>query len=136
LIGMDQRIGEIRGASWLAITSVAFDISVLELLWTLARGARIVLHAADDGTAVARMRAEGVTHLQCTPSWAWRLLADPVAAADPMASLAHLLVGGEAWPPALAAQLHARVGGRLHNMYGPTETTIWSSSDVVTDPTV
>ncbi len=66
-----------------------------------------------------------VTHLQCTPSLAEILLADPSDAAG-LARLRHLMVGGEALPVALAAELVDLVPGRLTNMYGPTETTIWS----------
>lgn len=78
----------------------------------------------------AQIRRHGVTHLQCTPSLARMLISDP----DGAASLGHvreMLVGGEALPPALAAQLCELVGGKLHNMYGPTETAIWSTTKSV-----
>jgi natural product biosynthesis luciferase-like monooxygenase protein/FkbM family methyltransferase len=68
----------------------------------------------------------GVTHLQCTPSAATALLADPQAPSA-LARLRLLMVGGEALPPALAERLASQVGGALLNMYGPTETTIWSA---------
>ena len=73
----------------------------------------------------------GITHLQCTPSMAAFL---PGTAA--LAQLDCLMVGGEAFPPDLAAEIRAGFKGRLLNMYGPTETTIWSSVaalDVVGD---
>ena len=63
-----------------------------------------------------------ITHLQCTPSMATFL---PGTAA--LAQLDCLMVGGEAFPPDLAAEIRAGLKGRLLNMYGPTETTIWSS---------
>ena len=63
-----------------------------------------------------------ITHLQCTPSMAAFL---PGTAA--LAQLDCLMVGGEAFPPDLAAEVRAGFKGRLLNMYGPTETTIWSS---------
>ena len=72
-----------------------------------------------------------ITHLQCTPSMAAFL---PGTAA--LAQLDCLMVGGEAFPPDLAAEVRAGFKGRLLNMYGPTETTIWSSVaalDVVGD---
>jgi natural product biosynthesis luciferase-like monooxygenase protein len=65
-----------------------------------------------------------ITHLQCTPSMA-TFLTGPGAAA--LAQLDCLMVGGEAFPPDLAADIRAGLKGRLLNMYGPTETTIWSS---------
>lgn len=71
-----------------------------------------------------------VTHLQCTPSMARLLLADDASHA-PFKQLAVMCVGGEALSPALAADIQQQLGGVLLNMYGPTETTIWSSVQVV-----
>ncbi|HWL42378.1 MAG TPA: MupA/Atu3671 family FMN-dependent luciferase-like monooxygenase [Ilumatobacter sp.] len=67
----------------------------------------------------------GVTHFQCTPSLASMLLASPRDRAA-LGSVGHMLVGGEALPQALAGELRELLPGRLTNMYGPTETTIWS----------
>jgi natural product biosynthesis luciferase-like monooxygenase protein len=80
---------------------------------------------SDYGTA-ALMRRHGVTHLQCTPSMA-RILALYPEAREGLSQLEILLIGGEAFPPALCRELRGLVGGRLLNMYGPTETTIWST---------
>jgi natural product biosynthesis luciferase-like monooxygenase protein len=66
--------------------------------------------------------AHAITHLQCTPSMAAFL---PGTSA--LAQLDCLMVGGEAFPPDLAAEIRQGLKGRLLNMYGPTETTIWSS---------
>ncbi len=68
--GMDRAIGCAPGV-WLAVTSFSFDISVLELLWTLARGFKVVVHG-DEGTATIadEITRHGVTHLQMTPSLA------------------------------------------------------------------
>jgi natural product biosynthesis luciferase-like monooxygenase protein len=81
----------------------------------------------------ALLARHAVTHLQCTPSMATMLLADPQAAAG-LAQLTQLLVGGEALPPPLARALRECVGGRVTNLYGPTETTVWSSADEVGEP--
>ncbi|TVP74820.1 MAG: LLM class flavin-dependent oxidoreductase, partial [Gemmatimonadales bacterium] len=80
-------------------------------------------------TAGEAIRRWGGTHMQCTPSMARLLLAE----ADPgLDRLRALLVGGEALPASLAATLREQLrGGRLHNMYGPTETTIWSATTPV-----
>lgn len=75
----------------------------------------------------ALMARHGVTHLQCTPSLAQMLLAEE-GARPALAQLRHMMIGGEAFPPALARELGALVGGTVSNMYGPTETTIWSAS--------
>ncbi|MGI9621309.1 MAG: MupA/Atu3671 family FMN-dependent luciferase-like monooxygenase, partial [Acidimicrobiales bacterium] len=73
----------------------------------------------------------GVTHLQCTPSEARILLADPQSRSA-LATLDKMLVGGEACPLSVAEDLFDAVGGDLINVYGPTETTIWSTSHQVT----
>jgi acyl carrier protein len=73
------------------------------------------------------MERHGVTHFQCTPSMAHMLVADEAARAQ-LAKLQRLMIGGEAFPPALARELHGLVGGAVMNMYGPTETTIWSTT--------
>ncbi|WP_078879884.1 non-ribosomal peptide synthetase [Kitasatospora purpeofusca] len=110
---------------WLGLTSLSFDISALELLLPLTTGGRLVL--APDGLAVdgpglrALVEREGVTHVQATPS-GWRVL----LGAGPLPSGLTGLVGGEALPLPLARQLRAGTD-RLFNVYGPTETTIWST---------
>jgi natural product biosynthesis luciferase-like monooxygenase protein/amino acid adenylation domain-containing protein len=76
----------------------------------------------------------GVTHLQCTPSLAAMLLQDSEAPAA-LGRLQKLLLGGEALPSNLAAQLQQVFHGQMLNLYGPTETTIWSTAHVVEDPT-
>jgi hypothetical protein len=68
----------------------------------------------------------GVTHLQCTPSLAQMLVDDPEAR-KALPGLTRMMVGGEAFPELLAQDLTALVGGQVMNMYGPTETTIWSA---------
>lgn len=68
-----------------------------------------------------------VTHFQCTPSMATMLVSDPVSK-NSLKQIKHMMVGGEAMPAPLASSLKASISGRLTNMYGPTETTIWSST--------
>jgi len=72
------------------------------------------------------IRRHGVTHLQCTPSLANLLVADSETRAA-LASLATLCIGGEAFPSALARELSAAGCREIWNLYGPTETTIWSA---------
>ncbi len=124
--GMDEVVGGGAGDVWLAITSVSFDISVLELVWTLTRGYSVVV-ADMDGAAWSRALPHRPTHLQCTPTHARMLLADAVGR-ELLAGLRHLVVGGEALNPAQAARLREVCPGRITSMYGPTETTIWSSA--------
>jgi natural product biosynthesis luciferase-like monooxygenase protein len=74
-----------------------------------------------------------ITHLQCTPSMASFIAADSEAATA-LGQLDAMMVGGEAFPPELAKSLHGPLKGTLLNMYGPTETTIWSSVAQLDDP--
>ncbi|MBF9029166.1 LLM class flavin-dependent oxidoreductase [Rhodobacterales bacterium HKCCE3408] len=108
---------------------------VLEHLPQIARLKDIV----EAGGGVSRkasvaeeIAARGITHLQCTPSQASMLVADGPGRAA-LGRLQAMMVGGEALPPDLADELREAVGGRLFNMYGPTETTIWSSVAELTD---
>lgn len=125
--GMDRAIGCARGV-WLAVTSVSFDISVLELFWTLTRGFTVVVHGDEGSATIADEIARyGVTHLQMTPSLARMLTLDARAYAA-LGSLKQILLGGEAVPAALIHHLRRIFTGEIHNMYGPTETTIWSTT--------
>ncbi|HYH82010.1 MAG TPA: amino acid adenylation domain-containing protein [Longimicrobium sp.] len=134
--GMDGRVGGTVPGTWLAVTRISFDIHVLELLWTLARGFRVIVHpeareGREEVTPAARIRRDGVTHLQCTPSLAAMMIAE--SGAEALAGLDRLLLGGEALPASLAAQVGAVLPGRLVNLYGPTETTVWSATHAVTE---
>ena len=81
-------------------------------------------------SVAALIERTGATHLQCTPSMASVLVSDPVTKAA-LSRLECLMVGGEAFPVSLAAELQSAIRGRVLNMYGPTETTIWSSTHLL-----
>jgi amino acid adenylation domain-containing protein len=131
--GMDRAIGCDPG-TWLAVTSVAFDISVLELLWTLTRGFKIVAHGDDGTDSIAdEIARHGVTHLQMTPSLA-RMLTLDARTFSALGSLKQILLGGEAVPASLIHRLRQIFSGEIYNMYGPTETTIWSTTYRVDKP--
>ncbi|HWN45296.1 MAG TPA: amino acid adenylation domain-containing protein, partial [Thermoanaerobaculia bacterium] len=114
----------------LAVTSVSFDISGLELFLPLVTGARVVIasrQTASDGKALAEaVRTVGATLMQATPA-TWRLM---LAEGWRGGGALKALCGGEALPRDLAEELLA-TGVSLWNMYGPTETTIWSAVDKV-----
>ena len=86
--------------------------------------------ATDDASIPALIARHGVTHFQCTPSMMTMLLADP-RTAPALRRLEKVMVGGEALPAPLARDLHGLVQGEVLNMYGPTETTIWSTVGTV-----
>lgn len=125
--GMDRAIGCEPGV-WLAVTGISFDISVLELLWTLTRGFTVVLHGEERTTSIAGdIERHGVTHLQMTPSLARMLLLDG-RTSPALRGLRQILLGGEAVPASLVRRLRQEFRGQLYNMYGPTETTVWSTT--------
>jgi natural product biosynthesis luciferase-like monooxygenase protein len=84
---------------------------------------------ANDYSISAQIERWGVTHLQCTPSMARMLLMNDEARLA-LGRVKHLFVGGEALPGALVADLGKVTRASVTNMYGPTETTIWSSYEV------
>jgi amino acid adenylation domain-containing protein len=131
---MDRCVPRGPGSTWLAVTSPSFDISVLELFWTLSRGFKIVLYPGDQAGLVedpfsipALIKRHGVTHLQCTPSGAKMMLLDQKTRSA-LNQLQTILLGGEAFPVKLARELREVFKGTLLNMYGPTETTVWSTT--------
>jgi len=114
------------GESLLAVTTLSFDIAGLELYLPLVVGGTVVIATHDecrDPAALAQRLVEhDVTQMQATPAtwrllldWGWQGKADLV-----------VLCGGEALPPTLAEALVPKCAA-LWNMYGPTETTIWST---------
>jgi hypothetical protein len=124
----------------LGVTTLSFDIAALECFLPLIVGARVILASRDvatDGTRLLELLSKSdATVMQATPA-TWRLLLD--AGWRPHTKNLKILCGGEALPGALARQLLERCAS-LWNMYGPTETTIWSTihrvveSDFATTP--
>ncbi len=123
---MGQELGLGERDRLLAVTTLSFDIAALELFLPLTLGARVEIagrETASDGAALAaRIAASGATVMQATPA-TWQMLVDAGwRAGDGL----KMLCGGEALSPELAVRLGA-AGGPLWNVYGPTETTIWST---------
>ncbi|HSK04398.1 MAG TPA: amino acid adenylation domain-containing protein, partial [Kofleriaceae bacterium] len=116
-----------------AVTTLSFDIAVLELLLPLTVGAEIVLAtrdvASDGGALAGLLEQHRATIMQATPA-SWRMLLEAGWRGGPAFKA---LCGGEAMPRELAEALHPRVG-ELWNMYGPTETTVWSTCERIADP--
>jgi amino acid adenylation domain-containing protein len=117
-----------------AVTTISFDIAGLELYLPLLVGARIDLidqETATDGELLKlRLKQSAATVMQATPT-TWRQLVEAGWNGD---TGFRALCGGETLPRDLADDLRSRVGV-LWNMYGPTETTIWSSiTKVEADP--
>ncbi|HSS50265.1 MAG TPA: amino acid adenylation domain-containing protein, partial [Thermoanaerobaculia bacterium] len=127
LRSMQERLGLSPADTLAACTTVAFDIAGLELFLPLSVGAQVFLvdrETATDGRRLAAVLSrEGVTVLQATPA-TWSLLLEADWAGHPGL---RALCGGETLPRRLAQRL-AECCAELWNLYGPTETTIWSAA--------
>lgn len=130
LFSMQQEPGMTSDDRLLAVTTFSFDIAGLELYLPLVSGGRVVIaphEATLDGTVLANLiREAGITVMQATPV-TWRML---LQAGWKGAPGFRILCGGEALPRDLADALLA-IGAEVWNLYGPTETTIWSTVDRV-----
>ncbi|HUD31661.1 MAG TPA: amino acid adenylation domain-containing protein [Variovorax sp.] len=135
LASMAREPGLAAGDRLVAVTTLSFDIAVLELLLPLAVGAHVVLASAaqvhDPHAMCALLARHDATAMQATPTL-WRTLADAGWAGRRAGFKA--LIGGEPLPLALAERLLAAEGVELWNMYGPTETTVWSTIWRVASP--
>ncbi|PYV47849.1 MAG: non-ribosomal peptide synthase [Acidobacteria bacterium] len=123
---MSRKPGLSSEDTLLAVTTFSFDIAGLEVFLPLLKGARVVIadkEVAIDGRRLARLvESSGATVMQATPT-TWRMLLEAGWAGRENIKL---LCGGEAFPVELAKELIPRCSS-LWNMYGPTETTIWST---------
>ncbi|HEX4606131.1 MAG TPA: amino acid adenylation domain-containing protein [Candidatus Angelobacter sp.] len=116
-----------RGTTHLAITTISFDISILELIVPLCRGAQVALASQEDAHDPARLCSlivsARVNSMQATPShWEMVLQQDADCLRD-----VQILCGGEALPRHLGQELIQATSKGIYNLYGPTEATIWSN---------
>lgn len=128
--GIRAEIDFHAGKRILAVTTISFDIAMLELLVPLTAGMTVVL--ADEATVHnSRMLAhfikkEGINMIQMTPS-RMELLLESTRNYDWMLNLSDILIGGEHFPKKLLEQLQSKTGARIYNLYGPTEAAVWVS---------
>jgi amino acid adenylation domain-containing protein len=130
LRSMQHELGVTPADRLLAITRLSFDIAGLELLLPLTVGATAVVArevaTADACELIATLDRSSITLMQATPA-TWRMMLDAGWRGSPQLTI---LCGGEILPRELAERL-LPMGARLWNLYGPTETTIWSACGVV-----
>ncbi|MFK7829719.1 MAG: amino acid adenylation domain-containing protein [Congregibacter sp.] len=133
LLSMSETPGLSSSDTLVAVTTVSFDIAGLELFLPLMVGASVELVerqvAADGYALLEQLQASAATVMQATPS-TWRLL---LATGVKKLPVKRAFCGGEALDAALARDL-LDAGVELWNLYGPTETTIWSTVRRVTEP--
>ena len=126
LLAMRERPGLGAGDHLLAVATLSFDMSILDMFLPLASGATLVIaseHAAKDPWELAKIfESQGITCMQATPV-TWRMLLSSGYKGTPKLKV---LIGGEALSRDLANEL-ALISGEIWNCYGPTETTVYSS---------
>jgi amino acid adenylation domain-containing protein len=127
LRSMQREPGLTSGDTLVAVTTLSFDIAALELFLPLMTGARLVIASREqvlDGNRMLKLLSQWqATVVQATPS-GWRILIEAGWTGTPALKV---ICGGEALPRDLANQLLA-YSNEVWNVYGPTETTIWSSA--------
>ncbi len=132
LYGMTDKLELTTPVKSLALTTLCFDIAALELYLPLILGGQVEIISSKlvaDGFLLNKKLAQSdATLIQATPA-TWKMLIASSWQGNPEATL---LCGGEALPSELAKQLLSR-GKQAWNMFGPTETTIWSSMYRLTD---
>ncbi|MCP4217936.1 MAG: amino acid adenylation domain-containing protein, partial [bacterium] len=125
----------------LSLTTLSFDIFGLETILPLTRGTKVVIgnkvQQIDALEAALRIRKESITLLQVTPS-RLQLFMSCGEAGKSLRMLTHLMVGGESFPPDLLRKVIDTAGDKVNivNLYGPTETTIWSTLTYLTGDAV
>lgn len=117
----------------LAVTTLSFDISVLELFLPISVGATVIvadsLETNNGGAIINLIEKYNITFLQATPSL-WNFL---LASGWQGSKRIKGICGGESLSSNLVRQLLPKIG-ELWNFYGPTETTVWSTGIKITDP--
>jgi amino acid adenylation domain-containing protein len=137
--GICDKIDFSVGSTMLCLTTVSFDIFVLETILPLLNGIKIVLTDTaghKDIQELSRLiREQQVDFIQITPSHL-RLLLASAPEERVLENTKVLMVGGEAFPPELLSTVKKMTKGRIYNMYGPTETTVWSTLYELTESDV
>lgn len=128
--GMVDKIPFTDKASVLAVTTISFDIAVLEIILPLTKGMQVVMasdtEVGDPLLLCELIQNEKVNLLQLTPSRLKLIQAhDPALTAFKDVDI--IMVGGESFPQSLLHEVKEAYDGAIYNMYGPTETTIWSA---------
>jgi pristinamycin I synthase-3/4 len=128
LESVSEQISLHPGDVHLAITTISFDISILELFLPLCHGACVALASKDEVREAAQLcrliTSSRANSMQATPShWEMVLHEDPACLRG-----LRILCGGEALPRPLAQELFHATTHAVYNLYGPTEATIWSNS--------
>lgn len=121
-----------------SVTTISFDIFVLESLLPLEKGLKIVIaneNEQNDARLFNSLCLENnVNIIQTTPS-RFQVLISNSNELNYLESITDILVGGESFPKMLLEKLQQLTKANIYNVYGPTETTVWSTVKNLTDET-
>ncbi|HLP46163.1 MAG TPA: amino acid adenylation domain-containing protein, partial [Candidatus Kapabacteria bacterium] len=128
--GMMKCIDFKPGKRILALTTISFDIFGLEVLLPLCKGLEIVMADEEQQRDIRLLKQlilnSGVDMLQATPT-RMQMLVESEAENSSLGNLKEIMVGGETFPIKLKSDLAQLTTANIYNMYGPSETTIWST---------
>lgn len=134
--GISEIIDFSVGKRIACLTTISFDIFLLESLIALHKGLTVILATEDEQRNPKLMakliRGNSVDMIQMTPS-RMQLLLNYDKGLSCMQSVKEIMIGGEPFPLSLLRALQERTTAKIYNMYGPTETTIWSTVSDLTD---
>ncbi|MDP4146685.1 MAG: amino acid adenylation domain-containing protein [Bacillota bacterium] len=138
--GMTDRIDFSSNKTILCLTTISFDIFVLETLLPLTKGLTIVIaneqQQMDPDMLSIIIEENKVDMLQITPSRLQMLLQSKNANAC-LRNVKEVIIGGEAFPAKLLEELKALENTKIFNVYGPTEATVWSTvKDLTKEETI
>lgn len=127
ILGTSQKI-HFKGKTIASVTTISFDIFVLESFLALACGAKIVIANEEEQTGAMQFNKMCIKHhvnmIQTTPS---RLEAFLKGDTTFIKNMTEILVGGEPFPITLLKQIQSLTNAKIYNLYGPTETAVWST---------
>ncbi|QKS46079.1 amino acid adenylation domain-containing protein [Paenibacillus cellulosilyticus] len=129
--GVSRQIRFTEGKSILNLTTISFDIFVIETILPLLKGMRVVIMdeagQKDSSLIIEAIQREQINIVQTTPSRMKILIGENATIEHVFSSVQEIIVTGEALPKHLANTLKTLFSCEIYNMYGPTETTVWSA---------
>ncbi|MED2795921.1 amino acid adenylation domain-containing protein, partial [Bacillus wiedmannii] len=124
--GMSNKLQLEKDMRMLSLTSISFDIFVLETIFSLVKGLRVVIASSQQQLDIQELdkliKENSVNIIQSTPSRMRSLLE-----LKNLPNIEKIIIGGEALGEDLVVKIKQLTGAQLYNVYGPTETTIWST---------
>lgn len=120
----------------IALTTLSFDISIVEILLPLMIGMKVVIakeNQQNPRTISKLIRNHNINIMQTTPS-RLRIILDDKKSKTSLSNLSEILIGGDKVSTPLITDVMTVTNANLYNMYGPTETTVWSTIKKITDP--